>query len=250
MRSSDRIKLHPLTVFILFVAVLTGYIKYLVLIFAIVIIHELGHVFFAILFKRKVNSITLLPFGGMTKMSSKISENIFEDLLIAVGGLFGQTIFGFILILLNNFSLINRNTYEFLNMYNMFIISFNLLPMCPLDGYKIVKLASELFVPFKFSFTISSVISFSLLGFLALTNRVLFVDNIFIFTFLVFMTIEEIKNRDFLANRFYVERMNYDFYYRRKDIRKKENMYKNRINYINGEHEKGFLKKFFTSKSN
>lgn len=249
MKFSSKIKLHPLTFVVLFAGFITGYVRYIAMIFSIVIIHEFGHICFAHLFKRKVESINILPFGGLTKMSSLVSENIFEDLLISVGGIFFQTILGLILLLLNDRSLIDRNTFEFLNMYNMFIIAFNIVPICPLDGYKIIKLLSELFIPFKISFIISSTISFILLSILAIIFPDIFKDNIFIFIFLIFMTLEETKNCSFIMNRFYIERMNHDFDYSPKKITRKEKMFKNRVNYIGKIHEKKFLKDFFMGKS-
>lgn len=248
MKLSSKVLLHPLTVVLFFVGFLTGYVRYIFYIFTIVFIHELGHVMVAKVFKRKVVSVTLLPFGGMTKMEGKISENIFEDLLIAIAGVFFQTILGYVLILVNNTGLISPFTFEFLNTYNIILIGFNLLPICPLDGYKIVKLASELFIPFKAAAIGAMGVSLCSLCCACVVSPELFQKNIFVFIFLVFMIVEEAKVQKYVDIKFYVERMNYDFYYSRIDVHHIKSMFKNRVNYIDGMHEKDFLKSHFTRK--
>lgn len=246
MKLSNKVYIHHLTVFMFFISFLTGYAKYLFYIFLIVLIHELGHVIFARLLKRKITRIEILPFGGLTKMDSLISENIYEDLLIAVGGIFTQVLFGFYLEWLNRHFGISVSTFEFLKKFNLTIIIFNMLPICPLDGYKILSLGFELFTPYRFSFKISEITSIIVLVSLGLLKISLIKDNILIFAFLIFMLIKEMQNTKYILNRFYLERILYDFKFRRIDIKHYKNMYKNRINYINGIHEKKVLYKLFS----
>lgn len=248
MKLSNKIELHPLTGLLFLIGFLTGYFKYIFFIFLIVLIHESGHVFFASIFKRKVASISLLPFGGLTKIEGKISEDIFEDLLIAIGGIFFQTILGFVLFFLHNKGYISSHTFEFLQTYNVIMIGFNLMPVCPLDGYKIVKLFGELIVPYKVAAAVAFAISVSSLMCASVLNFELLRDNVFVFVFLLFMIVEEVKMQKYATLKFYVERMNYDFYYSKINVRSIQNMFKNRINYIDGRHEKEVLKIHFTGK--
>ncbi len=245
MRLSSKIKLHPLTIGLFLLGCMTGYIKYLLAIFALVFIHEMGHVTMALFFKRKVTSVTLLPFGGLTKMDAKVSENIFEDLLIAEGGILFQTVLGFLLLFLKKDGLLESDMFNFLNSYNTIIILFNLLPICPLDGYKMCKYVSELFMPYRITFGVSLIIGYIILICLIILNLEVFYNNFFIFSFLIFMGIEEYRTRKYLLNRFYLERWQYEFEYKRKDIECLKNAYKNRINYIDGIHEKKVLDKIY-----
>lgn len=250
MGLSNKIKIHPLTLFVLSAGLLTGYFKYLLFIFSIVLVHELGHIFMMKVFRRHVTSIEILPFGGITKVDAKISENIFEDLLITVGGIFFQTILGAVLFAMYHEGKIDYRTFEFLNTYNILIILFNLLPICPLDGFKILKLFGELFFSFKRVYKCSIFVSILVILIAFLYKVDVVKDNIFVFTFLVFMCIEEMRNEPHIMNRFYVERMNYDFDYTRKNIKKLEAMHKNRNNYIDGVFEKEKLKNHFSRISN
>lgn len=248
MKLFNKIEINPLTIGVLLIGFLTGYIKYMIFIFMIVFIHELGHITISKIFKRKITSIEILPFGGLTKLDSSISENIFEDLLISSGGFLFQTILGFIIILLEKNSLISYKTFSFISTYNTLIIIFNMIPICPLDGYKIFKLITELFIPFNLTFKLCTIVSLLILIISLIYNFNIVKENLFVFIFLGISIIEEYKNKRFIILRFHLERMEREYKYPITKIKKIENMYKNRINYINEEHEKKFLKRLFTLK--
>ena len=242
MKLSNKIHIHPFAYFIILASLLTGLFKYLLIIGSIVLIHELGHVLIAKIFKRKITSITFLPFGGLIKMDSYISEDIFEDILISIGGILFQLLLAVITQFLYKLDIIDFELFKFINLYNTLIISFNLLPINPLDGAKMVKLFEELFIPFKKTFILSFVISSCTLFLFAIFKFDTMRDNLFIFIFLVYSILEEMKNRKYILNRFYIERMNRDFNFNKKiHIKSKDEMYKNRNNIINGRNEKIFL---------
>ena len=121
-----------------------------------------------------------------------------------------------------------------------------MLPICPLDGYKILKLGIELFIPFRLSFKVTEIISFIVLGVLAILKFSIIKSNVLIFVFMIFMVLEEAKNCKYIINRFYIERLHHDFKYPRIDIKTIKNMYKNKTNYIKGEHEKKVIRRYFT----
>lgn len=248
MKLSSKIYIHPLTLFFMMTAMLAGYFKYMIAIFTILIVHESGHYFVAKIFKRKIKEIVILPFGGLLKIDSIISSDIFEDLLIAIGGIGAQTVFGFILILLNKTGLLNTETFAFMSSFNIKIILFNMLPICPLDGYKIGKHFFELGIPFKKTFLLcSSVGVLIMIGIFAIDYK-LVLDNPFVFLFLIYSTVLEMMNRRYLMLRFYIERMNFDIKYPIKNIKNISSMYKNKIHFIRGIRENVYLKHLFTQK--
>lgn len=249
MKLSSKITVHPLTIGLLLICLLTGYIKYILFIFMIISIHELGHIVIAIVFKRHVESITFLPFGGLVKMDSLLSSDIFEDLLIASGGILFQTVLGFILVLLERMSFLEPATIEFISSYNRLIILFNLLPLCPLDGYKIFKYMSELFLPYRLTFNVALATSILIIIPIVFLVPRLVLNNIFVFSFLVVMARDEYKSRKYVLNRFYIERLTHSFDYPKKEVFKLKNLFKNRTNYVGGIHEKKALQKFFTTKN-
>lgn len=60
--------MHPLFVIILLFSALTGYFIELMTLFAIVLVHELGHLFMAHEVGWKVKAVRLLPFGGVVEV--------------------------------------------------------------------------------------------------------------------------------------------------------------------------------------
>ncbi len=248
MKSSIKIELHPLTLVLVLASLLTGYVKYVAIIFAIVLIHELGHVAIARLFARPVTRISLLPFGGLTEMDCLISADIHEDLLIAIGGILFQTLLGYALLIGHHFGLLDGPLYTFAHTYNILIIGFNLLPICPLDGYKIVKLFSELILPYKLAYVSTLVVSAAFLSLAMVVEWTTMKNNIFVLVFLIIMLVREFEMRAYATGKFYSERLTYDFYYARLDIPNMSHMYKNRTNYIAGTHEKDYLRVHFTAK--
>jgi len=143
---------------------------------------------------------------------------------------------------------IDPNTFTFVNTYNMTILIFNLIPTTPLDGNKIVKNLSELFIPFKYTFTFSLIISITSLIFIIIHDYHILLSNPFVFAFIMFMILEEKNGEKYIYNRFLVERLTHDFPYKIKNIKNHYHMYKNRVHIINKRPEKDYLKHVFTPK--
>ena len=128
---SMKLKFNELTLFFLLTAFLCGYIKNALIILFIVVFHELGHVLICKILGYDIICIEIFPFGGITKISKHLNDHIYRDFLIAIFGvvfqllLFIPVIFGFI-------------TNEVFIKYNLSIMLFNLLPIIPLDGSKIL----------------------------------------------------------------------------------------------------------------
>lgn len=220
----SRVVIHPLCYFFLLLSLFAGQIKFVLIICIILLFHELGHIIMLKHFKRKITKITVLPFGGIISIDSYISEPIEEDLLRAVGGILFQLILGVILFVLLRMDLISMHYFEKVTLYNMILIGFNMLPLCPLDGYKMVKLLEELVIPFKKTFVISFIIGNSLLLSICFTRFNLVTSNILVFGFIILSMINELKTSKYVLNRFYLERMNHKFNFKNKRFKKIENM--------------------------
>ena len=227
----NKINIHPLTLIILIILLHEGLIKYVFTIFLIILIHEIGHIFFILTFKRKIKTITFLPFGGLIKIDSDLSTNIYEDLLISIGGIFFQLLLYFI------------TDNQLILFYNKLIIIFNLIPICPLDGYRIVKLILELFMPYKKTFLYSFITSISLIVIIIIININVIYSNLLIFLFMMIKSIKEFKFTKYYMSSFYMERMVRYFKFKSIiNISKKEDMYKNKTNIIKGKRENIYLR--------
>ena len=233
------IEINYFTYIIVLSFLLCGYFKYLLIIFVIFFIHELGHIICLIIFKRKIQQIVIMPFGGLIKLDGYISNPIFEDLIISMGGIIIQIVFGLIIN-------ICFNDVDDFNYYNNLIMIFNLLPIHPLDGFKVFRLLLEYILPYKWVLTISIWFSSVFMGILVIFFKEFLFNNLLVLFFMVYMNYKEYLLIGYIMNRFYLERMHNKFCFRRvKIINKISHMYKNRRNFLNGFDEHTFLTNYF-----
>ncbi len=211
----NKFKINSYTYFFILICFLCGYLKNILIIFLICLIHELGHICFIKLFNYEIISIELLPFGGFTTINKKINSNINKDLIIACGGFIFQLLLMLFLYLFKDyFNIITYNLY--LN-YNLILIIFNLIPIVPLDGNTIIHLLLEKFFSYHLSYYLNLVISLIFLIIFFLINYSYHLDNYFIITFLLYKIIMYYKNYHYLERRFLLERYLYDLDYQKID---------------------------------
>ena len=192
------IKLNNLTIFFLFVAVFSGYIKNALYILFIVLFHELGHLFIAYIFKFKIKSIEIYPFGGISIIERHLNTRIYKEILLSIGGI----LFQLILLLIIKDPLFTK--------YNISILIFNLFPIIPLDGSKILFEIYNLFFSFKRSIKLSYISSFIFIIIYFLLNYRYELNNYLIISLFIIKTYEYFKNKDLYFNKFILERMIHD----------------------------------------
>ena len=196
------IKVNFLTLYFLLLLFLCGYLKIGIIIFLIVLFHELGHIFFIKLFKYKIINVTLYPFGGITKVDKDINTPLNKELLIACGGI----IFQLILFIIIYFVPINVITKELLYKYNMSILLFNMLPIIPLDGSIIINSLLNKIFSYKVSYYLYIIISIIFSIFYLLFNYWYSLNNYLIVSLFIIKTYYAIKNYKYLKTRFLLER--------------------------------------------
>ena len=114
--------IHISTYFLILSFLFTGLIKNIILIYIIVIFHELGHIFIIKLLGYKVLKVNIYPSGGVTEIDKKINTKITHDLLIASFGVVFQIILFFLFTLFHSFSFIRTNTYLLFLSYNFYLL--------------------------------------------------------------------------------------------------------------------------------
>ena len=135
-----KIEFHYTYILIALGFILTGYFHNLIVFTSIIIIHELGHYIIAKSNKLTVEKIIIYPYGGLVKMNNLINTSINKELSVAVSGIIFQSIYYIIIIFLYNQGIIREYIFNLFNMYNKSILFFNILPIHPLDGSKILNL--------------------------------------------------------------------------------------------------------------
>lgn len=140
--------LHPLFVVIMLLSVVTGQFLELITLFAIVLVHELGHVWAAVMAGATVKAVQLLPFGGVAVIEDNGRLTAYREIGIALAGPLQNGV-----MMLFAWGLLSAGWGDaafmnYLIQANMFIALFNLLPILPLDGGKIVQAAVSLQAPY------------------------------------------------------------------------------------------------------
>ena len=149
-----------------------------------------------IYFKWNIEKIILLPFGGITIFNEKINRPIKEEFFICTMGPIFQIIYYYL----------TRNWFDIKSIhYNLLI--FNLLPMIPLDGSKILNLLLNKLCGFKKSLIGTNIISFVFIFILIIVSVVKKnILLILVLLFLLFKSIVALKEIRYIFNRFILER--------------------------------------------
>lgn len=189
-----------------FLCILAGMFREFILFMSLIFIHECGHMLMAMILKWKVKKIMIYPFGGVTLFEEKLNRLMKEELMILLAGPIVQIIYYSIL---NSFCEI-PSTFSF---YHHTLLFFNLLPIYPLDGGRIISLCLQSFFPYLKSHKIMIVISCFLLCFFLFYFSIFHLSIFFFLYFflLLFKIIEEKKKERMMFEKFLLERTLYSF---------------------------------------
>ena len=81
-----KVEIHLSTFFFLFLSFISGRFQSFFFLFIIALIHELFHVFGALLFKVRVDKINIYPFGFSAKMGALVNIEWYKELVIVLLG--------------------------------------------------------------------------------------------------------------------------------------------------------------------
>lgn len=133
------IKVNWLLCIIFIIFFIFGHIEDLLISFFVVLLHEGTHVFTAKLLGYNIENIEIFPFGGVARIEERFGINPQHEIMIAASG----PIFNLIMVcisyyLMSIFALSNE-VFIFFMYSNLIIGVFNLLPIIPLDGGRIIR---------------------------------------------------------------------------------------------------------------
>lgn len=176
---------------------------------AILLFHELGHILIALYFGWHIEKVKLYPFGALTLFEEHLNKPIKEELFIALAGPIFQIIFYY---LFRNF---NWNHFQ---EFHYCLLYFNLFPIVPLDGSKIVMLVYQYFFSYWRSFHFILFVSIVMIPLLFLQFGFSLVFMLILIT-LSMDIVEAFRNRNFCFQKFLLERILYHFSFpKRKTI--------------------------------
>src|SRR5262249_1957605 len=128
----------------------------IVAVFACVVLHELGHALAARRYGITTPDITLLPFGGLARLS-RMPEKPSEEIVIAIAGPLFNVVIAFLVFFALGPALetgvmgrVEDPTYSLLARLfsaNVLLVLFNLIPAFPMDGGRVLRALLAFWLP-------------------------------------------------------------------------------------------------------
>ncbi|HDR7958895.1 stage IV sporulation intramembrane metalloprotease SpoIVFB [Bacillus wiedmannii] len=204
-----KISVHPLFGVIIVIGIFTARFKELLLLFCIVLIHELGHAFAAAHYNWRIKKIQLLPFGGVAELEEHGNKSLKEELVVVIAGPIQHIWMMVVGYIVFEAGWLGADLYYFFIWNNIIILAFNLLPIWPLDGGKVLFNVLSYRFPYlqahEKMMKLSCVFFSVILVWQLLWNS----NNIMMWVLLIFLAVslyQEWKQRQYAFMRFLLER--------------------------------------------
>ena len=209
----NKIRISPFFIFIMFITLISGLFKDIITLFIIIIIHELGHALFSIMLNWKISKINITICGGYITYDDIIDKPFIEELIIALAGFMFQLIVFLVCYLLLRLNIIDNKLYFLINKYNLAIFIFNILPIYPLDGSKIILIILNIYLPYKTALKILNILSFlfilCIISVFYMLNIKIEYGYLIVISFIISKLIKHIKEVPYLFNKLLFERYMY-----------------------------------------
>ena len=224
-------------VLVIFLSLISGLFWEIFSLFTIIIVHELGHIIMSVKYKWRIKKVDITMCGGFITYDDVIDKPFKEELIVALSGIIMQSILFLLIYILFSKSIINSNTFLMFKKYHYSILIFNILPIIPLDGSKILNIFFNMFFSYKKSLILSNLVSvitifISIFIFIALRLKLEY-SYLMIICFIISKVLMSIYDTPFLFNKFLFERYTYpvntlkSYYIKDGDINKMRRQKKN-----------------------
>lgn len=164
----------------------------------------MGHFLTGYFLKLKVKEISLFMFGGVTIFDEDLNLNIFKELLVVVMGPVVQMLFYMLVYYFYTKGFVSVSTMKKVSTINLILLEFNLLPILPLDGAKILNNILDLILSYDLAHKVSLAVSFLTLPLVFLFDNKLII--ILVVISLLLRLFEEINWHKFRINKLLLER--------------------------------------------
>ena len=218
-----KINLKISTIIIITLAILSGRYRPLFIHLLIAFIHELGHGVMAYSLNIRISKLNVLPFGFYLEIDNLEHIHIFKEFLIVLFGPLMYVVNLFLLQTMFTYNLISHQLYQQGLNANIVILIFNLLPIYPLDGHRLLTIITSPFITYK-KMKILNLI-FSIISLITLLILAYQSANIIVYFYLLYMQIYYLIHFKEYYLSFLVSRMNNRIYKKAK-INTKNDFYR------------------------
>lgn len=204
MKNIYKFEIHPICYIVALIYIITGTFRPFFWITILIVIHEIGHVLAGTFFKWNIEKVIIMPMGGITIFKESLNRPIFQEFIIALMGPIFQIIF---FILINSYV-----PYSWFYNANLALLLFNLLPIIPLDGSKILHCIMDIVFSFELSHKIVLWVSIILSCFVGIIC--FYMNNLIVYIMFLCITmkvIEEYKMSPLRFQKFLLERYLYSY---------------------------------------
>lgn len=209
----------------------SGYWKVLSAVFAMMSLHEGAHALCACLLGCPVSGFDIYPFGFCARMETMGYGSVYREMVILAVGPMMHLLYPAILHLLTAGGAISVSFCEYLGMMNRSILLFNLLPILPLDGGRLLSSLVHLCVPYARAQRLSLLVSACGIALVTLAGWMPGIAGTLTLLVLGVRTLRQRTQLSIDRLRFYRYRQAHPFY-GRSCIHAHQDLYRMRTNYI------------------
>jgi stage IV sporulation protein FB len=178
------VRLHPTFWLLVVLSVWTGHFLEIITLCILVLIHELGHAVAAWSYGWRIESIELLPIGGVAKTDEWGTVPAREEIVVALAGPFHHIWMIWFSLLAYHMGWWSEAWTTYFIQGNLFLALFNLLPIYPLDGGRVLQALLSYVMPYQqciaITYWISFVLAMGLLGWGVFSSFPLFTVALFL----------------------------------------------------------------------
>lgn len=222
-------------IIIVFLALISGLFKDILFFLTVIVIHEIGHIIISIYYNWNIINIKFGICGGFITYDETLEKTLKEELLISTAGILFQIIFEIAIMILIKINLINIRDYNLISKYNNAILIFNILPIYPLDGSKILSILLNRLMAYKkvlkIIFYVSVTCIISIIFLILRINLKIEYSYLLILSFLISSLISYYNEIPYIFNKFLYERYNNRVYNNKRIYIKGNNVNKMRKGY-------------------
>lgn len=204
-----KIHVHPLLWLVIAIAIATARFYELFVLLLIIFVHEMGHAIAAAFFSWRIKKISFLPFGGVAEMDEHGNRPIREEAIVIIAGPLQHVWLIGGAFILHELSLMSTDFFLLFVKYNLMVLVFNLLPIWPLDGGKLLFLLLSFIHPFVKAHQQTLILSGVSIGLFALATLIISPAHLniwIVLSFLIISLMTEWKQRRYTFLRFLLER--------------------------------------------